>query len=243
MKKAIVILFIGFLCPGIAVVAQPHIPGFVIIHTPGIDGYFQVCFQKRCVKNARSGKTSRQSNKARRKWKRGAKKRKRIKLAQAKKRRKSKEYGEMDERVVKAPIDHSVGQAAQIVSGVDDQEPAVVDEIPLNEVIRFKWVYFKNDEWSLSDSGKAELSDLVHYMNIHSSVNVEILAHTDNAGAETYNISLSGKRALAVHDYIMSMGISQLRIKWKAYGESKPVVPNTEVSNKALNRRVEYMLY
>ena len=69
---------------------------------------------------------------------------------------------------------------------------------------------------------------------------IVINGHTDSTGAETYNLELSLKRALAVKTYLTeNYPISSLRLKVIGYGESLPLVSNSSEANKQINRRVE----
>jgi len=49
--------------------------------------------------------------------------------------------------------------------------------------------------------------------------------HTDNKGRKEYNMALSGKRAQATVQYIISKGIDENRISRKGFGESELKVP------------------
>ena len=69
---------------------------------------------------------------------------------------------------------------------------------------------------------------------------IVINGHTDSTGAETYNLELSLKRALAVKTYLTeNYPISSLRLKVIGYGESLPLVSNSSEANRQINRRVE----
>ena len=67
----------------------------------------------------------------------------------------------------------------------------------------------------------------------------EIGGHTDNQGARDYNLKLSAKRADAVKAWLVGKGIAAGRITTAGYGDTRPLVPNTNDENKARNRRVE----
>lgn len=72
------------------------------------------------------------------------------------------------------------------------------------------------------------------------SKNIIIKGHTDSTGTETYNLKLSLKRALAVKIYLTeNFSISSSRIKVVGYGESLPLISNSNEANRQINRRVE----
>jgi type IX secretion system PorP/SprF family membrane protein len=64
--------------------------------------------------------------------------------------------------------------------------------------------------------------------------------HTDSDANDDYNFSLSARRAQAVRDYLMKMGIPKSRLIIDFHGESIPIAPNDNDSNKQKNRRVEF---
>ena len=66
--------------------------------------------------------------------------------------------------------------------------------------------------------------------------------HTDDVGTDAYNLTLSEKRAVAVSSYLKQAGVSSSRIITKYYGESQPKVANDSDANRAMNRRVQFVI-
>jgi OOP family OmpA-OmpF porin len=69
---------------------------------------------------------------------------------------------------------------------------------------------------------------------------VEIQGHTDDKGADAYNMQLSQDRADSVRDYLLAAGVEADRLVAKGYGETKPIAPNVTSAGQAKNRRVEF---
>jgi Outer membrane protein and related peptidoglycan-associated (lipo)proteins len=71
---------------------------------------------------------------------------------------------------------------------------------------------------------------------------IEVGGHTDDVGGAAFNRKLSLARAQSVLDYLKGKypAIDAERFTVKGYGESKPLVPNTNDHNRAKNRRVEF---
>lgn len=67
-----------------------------------------------------------------------------------------------------------------------------------------------------------------------------ISGHTDSDASNEYNYSLSAKRAKSVRDYLINMGVKKSRLIIDFYGETKPLLPNTNELNMQKNRRVEF---
>lgn len=63
--------------------------------------------------------------------------------------------------------------------------------------------------------------------------------HTDNVGGETFNQTLSEKRAASVVKFLTDAGIAADRLSARGFGLSKPLVENKSEAERAQNRRVE----
>ncbi|MCQ2280560.1 MAG: OmpA family protein, partial [Bacteroidales bacterium] len=51
------------------------------------------------------------------------------------------------------------------------------------------------------------------------------------------------RRAQSVYNYLIEKGIPKNRIRYKGYGESKPIAPNTTAEGRAKNRRTVFLIY
>lgn len=71
---------------------------------------------------------------------------------------------------------------------------------------------------------------------------VLIEGHTDNRGSRALNMSLSGKRARSVLDYLVSKGIDRKRLSSAGFGFDKPITTNDTALGRAKNRRVDFRL-
>jgi outer membrane protein OmpA-like peptidoglycan-associated protein len=71
---------------------------------------------------------------------------------------------------------------------------------------------------------------------------VAIEGHTDDKGKADYNRDLSDRRAKSVMAYVISHGIDASRLEAHGYGPDRPVVPNSDEKNRALNRRVDFRI-
>ncbi|MEJ8802002.1 OmpA family protein [Pontibacter sp. H249] len=100
-------------------------------------------------------------------------------------------------------------------------------------------LFFDTGKYALEKQSKTELNKLIRFIQQNGTLKIEIEGHTDDVGADKDNQLLSEKRAKSVADYLTSNGISKDRIRYKGYGETKPVKPNTSEENRQLNRRIE----
>ncbi len=115
-------------------------------------------------------------------------------------------------------------------------------ELEVGKTIRLKHLYFEFDKWDLHPRSYVELNKLVKIMRDHPRMKIQINGHTDSEGEERYNIYLSRKRAKSVMAYLVSQGISESRLRYKAFGESRPVADNSTDEGRRLNRRVEIVI-
>ncbi len=103
-------------------------------------------------------------------------------------------------------------------------------------------VYFKANEYTF-DLGSSEkgLEELYEMLKSNSDISVEIGGHTNNLlyPNEPRAMELSTSRAKSVADWLISKGVSSDRVRYKGYGWTKPVEPNTTPEGRRRNQRVE----
>lgn len=104
-------------------------------------------------------------------------------------------------------------------------------------------IYFYFDKGKIKEESYPILDNIVEYLNANPNVKIELSAHTDCIGKDSYNLALSKKRAKACVDYVVKHGISKSRLKGVGYGEKyilndcKLQRSNEKEAEK--NRRVE----
>lgn len=104
-------------------------------------------------------------------------------------------------------------------------------------------VYFAYDRATIGASERPKIETLAEFMTANSNYYVIIEGHCDERGSDEYNRALGERRALAVKDYLMSLGIADSRIQTLSYGEERPAVPDaTTEAQHAKNRRCEFIL-
>ena len=131
-------------------------------------------------------------------------------------------------------------QAEEIKKEVPD---AKVERVEEGIIVEFNsQILFGFDRSDLANSAQGNLNDLVTILNKYPDTNIEIQGHTDNAGTDDYNQGLSERRASSVSTYIRGKGINTSRISIKGFGESAPKYANDTEANKALNRRVDFLI-
>lgn len=105
-------------------------------------------------------------------------------------------------------------------------------------------IYFEHDKSNITPLSANELDKLVTIMTDNPDIIILVKSHTDSRGTNAYNIELSERRAKSTVDYIISKGISKIRISGKGFGESDLKINCTECSDveNSQNRRSEFMI-
>jgi len=75
-----------------------------------------------------------------------------------------------------------------------------------------------------------------------SGSDVLLEGHTDNVGSESYNRTLSERRAEVVRQALLARGVPEARAKAAGLGMSQPLAPNDTETGRRLNRRVEIIM-
>jgi outer membrane protein OmpA-like peptidoglycan-associated protein len=103
-------------------------------------------------------------------------------------------------------------------------------------------VLFGFDRADLTASAETNLDKLSNILKEYPDTNIEIQGHTDSKGADSYNLSLSERRASAVATYLRGRGIASSRIRTRGFGETAPVATNDTEDGRSQNRRVDFLI-
>ncbi len=101
---------------------------------------------------------------------------------------------------------------------------------------------FPTNSARLTPAAKYKVKKMIAVLRNYPDTIIQVVGHTDNRGTYSYNQRLSEKRAENVALLIKNSGISNPVYK-KGCSFDKPVAPNSDPDNMALNRRVEIYLY
>jgi OmpA-OmpF porin, OOP family len=103
-------------------------------------------------------------------------------------------------------------------------------------------IYFDVNKDVVKPESYGTLKDISTVLNENPGVRVKIIGHTDSDGADAANLDLSKRRADSVkNELAKTFGIDASRLETDGMGETKPIAPNDNPVNKALNRRVEFI--
>ena len=102
-------------------------------------------------------------------------------------------------------------------------------------------VYFDYDLADLSDATRATLQKNSDWLRRWTSTRVIVEGHADSRGTNEYNLALGERRASAVRDYLVSLGIPAARITIVSKGEEEPVCGEETDACWAKNRRGHFV--
>jgi outer membrane protein OmpA-like peptidoglycan-associated protein len=104
-------------------------------------------------------------------------------------------------------------------------------------------IRFDVNKATIKPESNGAINEIFQLMQKQPELNFSVEGHTDSDGDDALNQTLSEKRAKAVMDRLVSMGISASRLKSAGWGESKPIGENGTAEGKANNRRVEFVTF
>ena len=150
-----------------------------------------------------------------------------------------------------AVIGGVVGGTAGVLIGnkMDKQAQQIEEEIPGAQVERVddgivvtfdenSGVYFDTNKYNINTASQATLNKLIGVFKEYPDTKILVVGHTDNVGADDYNMTLSKNRAYSVTNYLSQNGISSGRLTTKWFGETQPIADNATAEGRAKNRRV-----
>jgi outer membrane protein OmpA-like peptidoglycan-associated protein len=128
------------------------------------------------------------------------------------------------------------------------EKPVEVEEKPIGEktnvssTFKLDKVYFNLGDSKVLPESYEQLDALAKHLIDNPELKIQVEGHTDNQGDKDENWKLSIDRAFNVREYLVSKGVAGNRIKFRGFGDTKPVSSNNLEENRKLNRRVEYKI-
>lgn len=101
--------------------------------------------------------------------------------------------------------------------------------IPLGEIV-IPGIEYDFDKATLRPESQKVLDDLAAFLELNDNISVEIAAHTDSRGSDSYNLSLSQRRAQSCVDYLISKGIAPDRLQAQGFGETQPLITDKDIN-------------
>ncbi len=112
------------------------------------------------------------------------------------------------------------------------------DELFLREV---RDAYFDYDKADIRPDARAALSKTADFLKSNPRFKVIIEGHCDERGSTEYNLGLGDRRASAVKQYIVSLGVSADRVSTVSFGKEKPFCMESAEACWQQNRRGHFV--
>jgi peptidoglycan-associated lipoprotein len=105
-----------------------------------------------------------------------------------------------------------------------------------------KDVFFELDKSELSPEQRDVVGVNADWIRRNPSVRVLVEGHCDERGTAQYNLALGERRASAVKDFLVSLGIDGGRVQIVSYGKERPFNPGHDDTAWSQNRRGHFVI-
>ena len=138
-------------------------------------------------------------------------------------------------RITEGPDTHSLDRSGlageDIPSGGVD---ATQEGGPLDDV------YFEFDQYVVTDAARAVLTRHSEWLKARPAAKVTVEGHCDERGTTEYNLALGDKRARAVRDELVKLGVAADRLQAISLGKERPKDQGHGEQAWTLNRRAHF---
>jgi peptidoglycan-associated lipoprotein len=98
-------------------------------------------------------------------------------------------------------------------------------------------VHFGYNEYNIGDEDKATLQRQAAWLQKYPSIRVTVEGDCDERGTREYNLALGARRANAVKEFLVSLGVPSERVETISYGKEHPICSESNEACWAQNRR------
>ena len=101
-------------------------------------------------------------------------------------------------------------------------------------------VYFEFDQYTVTDAARAVLARHSEWLKARPAAKVTVEGHCDERGTTEYNLALGDKRARAVRDELVKLGVGADRLQAISLGKERPKDPGHDEQAWTQNRRAHF---
>jgi peptidoglycan-associated lipoprotein len=98
-------------------------------------------------------------------------------------------------------------------------------------------IHFDFDRWDIREDARPLLARNAEVLRRFDFIHVTVQGHCDARGTVDYNLALGARRAEAARDYLVSLGVSQHRLRTASYGKEAPLCEESTEECWQRNRR------
>jgi outer membrane protein OmpA-like peptidoglycan-associated protein len=107
------------------------------------------------------------------------------------------------------------------------------------ETLNSETVYFAFDSSTIPGQERGKLAQVSDWMKANPGRSLFLAGHADKRGTPEYNRALGERRALAVREYLVGLGLPATSLYTNSYGADRPAVEGDTEDAYAKNRRVQ----
>ena len=131
------------------------------------------------------------------------------------------------------PVVEEVVEVVETIVTEPSIAPGSLEDFRVNVGER---VYFDLDQYRLDTEDQDILKRQAAWLASYPDIRVLVAGNADERGTREYNLALGERRANAVKEYLVSLGVSASRVDTVSYGKERPVVAGSDDQSWALNR-------
>ena len=136
----------------------------------------------------------------------------------------------------------TVQEDAKVVYSIDagEGDVLIIDAVPesLADLVGGDTVvHFAFDSSAISSEARAIIGQWADGLLAHPDLDVVVEGHCDERGTREYNLALGERRANAIRDVLVALGVDPARVGTISYGKERPVVSGHDPEAWAANRR------
>ena len=131
-------------------------------------------------------------------------------------------------------------------SGMDDMGSdmpmGVNEDSDSGSAMGLRTVNFAYNSAALGDGARMVLEENASILRDNPSVMVTVEGHCDERGGVQYNLALGERRAGAVRDYLVAMGVSGSQLSTLSFGKERPLAFGHDEMSWSQNRRANFVI-
>lgn len=101
-------------------------------------------------------------------------------------------------------------------------------------------IFFDFDKFDIKAEYRSALESKAAILKKYSQIKVVIEGHCDERGTNEYNLALGERRAKAVAEYLVKLGVPAGRLQTVSFGEERPACTDAKEACWSQNRRAEF---
>lgn len=113
---------------------------------------------------------------------------------------------------------------------------------PAGKTAGIETIYFDYDQYNIREDMREQLESNAKWLKSHPKLSVKIEGHADERGTAEYNLALGQRRAKAIRQFLLALGIESSRLSMISFGEEKPGCSAQTDRCFAKNRRAQFDL-